>query len=140
MDLVQFFPYFVPFLLLLKWKHIPSRLKEVSSCRRRDIYRRCSIKMQFLKTSQNSQKNNCVGVFFKNVIPTQVLWIFLWILQNYLENLFRKHLRTTASVVGVAPKRNLIHYKTNQDNIKKEEKKKKKKKKKKKPVKKIQKM
>ena len=68
-------------------------------CRR--SHRRCSVKIMFLKISQNSQKNTCVGVLFDKLqvfrveTPTQVLsCVICEIFKNIC---FEEHLWTTTS-------------------------------------------
>ena len=51
-------------------------------------------KNMFVKTSQNSQENTCLGVSF--LIKLNNTGVFLWILWNFKNNFFTEHLRTTA--------------------------------------------
>ena len=74
----------------------------------RSSLRRCSIEKMFLNILQNSQENTCARVSFLIKLETsglQLYWkrdsgtgIFLWILQNFWEQLFfTEHLWTTVS-------------------------------------------
>ena len=54
------------------------------------VVQRCSVKKVFLKISQNSQENTCVGVSFLQVLGLQLYekrdsntGVFLWILRNF---------------------------------------------------------
>ena len=73
------------------WKHLWWILVEFGSSKiQAAVVQRCSLKKLFLKISQYSEENNCVEVLFHQVVFTKDsnTCAFLWILRNFLENLF----------------------------------------------------
>ena len=70
----------------------------------RSSHPRCPVKKLFLKTSEISQENNCVGVSFNNVaglnannfIKKKLQLFFCEIYEIFKNTYFEEHLRTTA--------------------------------------------
>ena len=67
------------------------------------VVRRCFIKKVFLKLSQKSQENTYSRVFFLNKVAdlTPGVGVFLWILWNFVNINFIKHLWMTIFLIFI---------------------------------------
>ena len=81
-------------------KKILCKMKLQDELQREEVVRKCSVKKVFLKTSQNSQKNNFFGVSFLIKLHASCLnifkkWdsntgVFLWIWGHFLRTIYLK--------------------------------------------------
>ena len=85
------------FIRFQKWANIQILRKNDQT------YWRCSVKKVFLKISQYSLEHICDGQAFRSATlqkRNSNTGVFLWILRNFYEHLFRKTMQTTASVTS----------------------------------------